>query len=144
MSWISDLFTSNITSPIKAIGDVIDELHTSEEEKSQAAAVLEKLRQHPAELQAAINKIEASHRSIFVAGWRPFIGWVCGVSLATYFIPQYLMATYVWVKMVMAMESLSGPLPPFPASADGLFQLTLALLGMAGYRTLEKFGGKTK
>ncbi len=38
------------------------------------------------ELQAEINKIEAQHRTIFVAGWRPFIGWVCGVALAYNFI----------------------------------------------------------
>ena len=34
------------------------------------------------ELQTKINEIEAGHRTVFVAGWRPFIGWVCGVALA--------------------------------------------------------------
>ena len=39
-----------------------------------------------ADKQADINKVEAGHKSIYVAGWRPFIGWVCGFALATMFI----------------------------------------------------------
>ena len=42
------------------------------------------------ELQAEINKIEAQHRTIFVAGWRPFIGWVCGFALAYNFVIREL------------------------------------------------------
>ena len=38
------------------------------------------------EMQTAINEMEAKHRTIFVAGWRPFIGWVCGIALAYNFI----------------------------------------------------------
>ena len=46
------------------------------------------------ELQAEINKLEAQHRSIFVAGWRPFIGWICGFALAYNFIIRDL---FIWV-----------------------------------------------
>ena len=42
---------------------------------------------HSANLaQLEVNKAEAAHKSIFVAGWRPFVGWVCGVALAYHFI----------------------------------------------------------
>ena len=41
------------------------------------------------ELQAQINEQEAKHRTIFVAGWRPFIGWVCGFALAYNFVLRY-------------------------------------------------------
>lgn len=144
MGLFSKIFTPNIATPVEAIGDAFDKIFTSDEERLNGEAVLEKLRQHPAELQAAINQVEASHRSLFVAGWRPFIGWVCGLSLASYFIPQHLLAAYVWSKMVLAMPTLSGPLPPFPATADGLFELTLALLGMGTIRMVEKLQGKAK
>ena len=36
--------------------------------------------------QLEVNKAEAQHRSIFVAGWRPFIGWTCGIALMAYFV----------------------------------------------------------
>jgi hypothetical protein len=47
-----------IASPVEAVGNVFDKLFTSDEEKLQAQAVLEKLRQHPGELQVELNKIE--------------------------------------------------------------------------------------
>lgn len=141
---VKGLFNVNPTEPIHAIGQVFDDLFTSDEERLQAQAVLRKLDQHPAELQAAINKIEASHRSLLVAGWRPAIGWVCALSLASYFIPQYLAAAYVWTTLVMSMTDLSQGLPPFPATSSGLFELTLALLGMGTIRMAEKLAGKAR
>ena len=147
MNWLTQLLGGgeSIATPIEAIGNVFDKLFTSTEEKLQAKAVLEKLAQKPGELQAEINKLEAQHRSRFVAGWRPFIGWVCGVSLGAYFIPQYLIAAYVWASIVLdPSRAITAPMPPFPATADGLFELTLALLGMGGIRMIEKLKGKAK
>ena len=46
----------------------------------------EKHAQELAKGQLEINKTEAQHRSIFVAGWRPFVGWTCGVALAWHFV----------------------------------------------------------
>jgi len=47
------------------------------------------------ELQSEINKVEAQHRTIFVAGWRPFIGWVCGVALAYNFVLRDLLIWFL-------------------------------------------------
>lgn len=102
--------------------------------------MLTKLAQHPNELQVELNKVEASHRSIFVAGWRPYIGWVAGTGLAIYFIPQYTVAAWLWAHQAIN----TGTLPPYPATADGLFELVLALLGLGTLRTLEKGIGRTK
>jgi hypothetical protein len=123
-----------LAKPIDAIGNVLDKVLTSKEEKLAGAAVLEKLKQRPAELQVEINKLEAQHKSRFVAGWRPAIGWVCAASLAFYFIPQYIVGAYLWAKISLA----TGAVAAFPISADGLFQLVLALLGMSTLRTYEK------
>ena len=46
------------------------------------------------EIQTRINEIEAQHRTVFVAGWRPFIGWVCGVALAYNFVIRDLFNSY--------------------------------------------------
>ena len=135
---IAGFFSNEITAPINAVGDLFDKLFTSDDERLNAQAILEKIRQHPAELQVAVNKIEAGHRSIFVAGWRPFIGWVCGVSLACYFIPQYLIAAYVWAVLILSTDTIPAILPPFPVVADGLMELVIALLGLGVIRTTEK------
>lgn len=140
MGWFSSLVGGNAAKPIEAIGNVFDKLFTSDEEKMQAEAVMQKLAQHPSELQVELNKIEAGHRSVLVAGWRPFIGWVCGVGLGFYFIPQYALAAYIWGKLVLS----TGVMQPYPVTADGLMELVLALLGMATIRTVEKLKGKAK
>jgi len=53
--------------------------------------------------QADTNKIEAAHRTVWVAGWRPFIGWVCGVAMAWHF---------VGVPLIMFLAAWSGTVIP--------------------------------
>lgn len=127
---------ANAATPIDAIGNLFDKLFTSDEERLQASVVLEKLRQHPAELQVELNKIEAAHRSIFVAGWRPAVGWVCAAGVAWAYIghPVFTWAAALW----------SPGLQPPGIVTDNLIELVLAMLGMAGLRTLEKATGKAK
>ena len=124
-----------ISSPIEAIGNVFDKLFTSDEERAAAAAVMEKIKQHPQELQAEINKLEAQHGSVFVAGWRPFIGWICGVSLGAWYIPQFVIAAFLWARHCL----LTNTLQSYPINdVDGLLELVLAMLGMAALRTVDK------
>lgn len=137
MNWFTSLFSSAGTQPIEAIGTALDKLFTSDEERAQAAAVMEKLRQQPGVLQVELNKIEAQHRSVFVAGWRPFIGWVCGVALAYSFILRDLLA---WGL------SIGWPdvQPPPALAMEHLMTVLLSLLGLGSLRTAEKFGGRAK
>ena len=93
------------------------------------------------EVQTKLNETEAQHRTVFVAGWRPFIGWILGFSLGVYYIPQFAMASYLWVKMCMEANSLLD----YPKlNVDSLFELVLGMLGLAAIRTYEKVKGKTK
>lgn len=130
------LLAANIASPIEAIGNVFDKLFTSDAERAQAEAVLEKLRQHPAELQVELNKIEAAHRSVFVAGWRPAVGWICALGVGWAYLghPLFLWAAALW----------SPGLQPPAIQTDSLFELVLAMLGMAGLRSFEKSAGRSK
>ncbi|WP_430396943.1 3TM-type holin [Ferrovibrio sp.] len=123
-------------TPIEAIGTLFDKLFTSDDERLQAQAVLEKLRQHPGELQVELNKIEAAHRSVFVAGWRPAVGWVCAAGVAWAYIghPVFTWAAALWSPGIQAPGIIT----------DNLIELVLAMLGMAGLRTLEKATGKAK
>ncbi len=83
-------------------------------------------------VQSEINKMEAQHRSIFVAGWRPFIGWICGIALAYNFIIRDLIA---WV---------SPDVMPPAIQMDQLITILLGMLGLGGLRTFEKIKDKTK
>lgn len=84
--------------------------------------------------QTDINKIEAASSNVFVAGWRPFIGWVCGAGLAWTFVAQPIA---VWV--IAAFNVKMATLPVIPT--DGLLELILAMLGLGGLRTFEKLRG---
>lgn len=84
-------------------------------------------------IQTKINEIEAQHRTVFVAGWRPFIGWVCGVALAYNFVIRDL---FVW-----ALQPESVP----PAlQMEQLMTVLLGMLGLGGLRTYEKIKDKVK
>jgi hypothetical protein len=83
------------------------------------------------ELQSEINKLEAQHRSIFVAGWRPFIGWICGFALAYNFIIRDLA---IWA---FGIESV-----PAPLQMEHLMTVLLGMLGLGGMRTFEKLKDK--
>lgn len=89
------------------------------------------------EAQNKVNLAEAKHKSVFVAGWRPFIGWICGIGLFWAFVLQPMLA---W--------TFSAFLPEFPhppqIHTDGLYQLVLAMLGMGGLRTFEKMKGVSR
>tara|TARA_R110000787_G_scaffold257412_1_gene362594 strand:+ start:683 stop:1072 length:390 start_codon:yes stop_codon:yes gene_type:complete len=76
--------------------------------------------------QLEINKVEAAHKSLFVAGWRPFIGWVCGVGLLYNVLVQPIFD--IWVDMP-------------EINPDLLYPVLLGMLGMSGLRTYEKFKG---
>ena len=86
--------------------------------------------------QIATNQAEAQHRSVFVAGWRPAIGWLCAIGLGWQFVGNEM------VKWVIAVNHLDV-VPPV-INTDGLLELTFAMLGMAGLRTFEKMKGVTK
>ena len=84
------------------------------------------------EIQNEVNKIEAQHRSIFVAGWRPFIGWVCGLALLYNFIVRDLVA---WI---------SPSIMPPALQMEHLLTVLMGMLGLGGLRTFEKLKDKSK
>jgi hypothetical protein len=86
--------------------------------------------------QAETNKIEASHRSVWVAGWRPCLGWVAALGFAWMFLLQPI------AQWIVILTGNDIPLPDF--QADALIELTFAMLGLAGLRTYEKQKGLTK
>lgn len=88
--------------------------------------------------QIEINKIEAASTSEFVSGWRPFIGWVCGVSLLYAVIGNDLLNWTLEVSIQITGKSV----PKLPEPDVTLtFEILMALLGLGGMRSWEKFKG---
>lgn len=142
MSFLDKLIGGGVAQPIEAIGNVVKAVFGDKTEKLSHEEIMARIALEPTMAQTEINKVEASHRSRFVAGWRPFIGWIAGISLGMYYIPQFAIATIVWVKLLNANEWTE--LVPYPGSVDGLMELVFALLGMATLRTAEKMAGRSK
>ena len=80
--------------------------------------------------------MEAAHRSIFVAGWRPCIGWVGAISIAWHFILQPITIFFLGVF------DLPYDLPAF--DMDAMLTIIMGMLGIGGMRSFEKFKGLTK
>ena len=97
--------------------------------------------------QIRINEAEAKSGSLFVAGWRPAIGWVAAVSLALMYIPKAVVMTYVWTRQCLHVmdgspDIMGMQIPPFPElGAMDIIGLVMSLLGIAGMRTYEKYKG---
>ena len=89
----------------------------------------------PSLAQIELNKIEAGHRSLFVAGWRPFIGWVCGWALVWHFILHDLLT---WLVLTWSPTATVPEL----AGTETLVTIVLSLLGLGALRTAEKMAGK--
>lgn len=132
MGFFSNLFSGSAADPIEAIGDIIDEAVTTDEERAAAAQVMAKIKQAPAMAQAKINEIQAGHRSAWVSGARPAIMWVCALGFLQAFV----------INPNIAWLSGSESAPELPL--DIMLELTIAMLGLSGLRTLEKKMGLTK
>lgn len=141
LAWIKALFGSGeAKGPLTVL---IERLIPDADGRAKAKEEFEKLLlEHGQKSELAqldVNKAEAQHASIFVAGWRPFIGWVCGFGLAWQYILQPLLT---WVLgVVMAYQEMKFPDLPKLQTGE-LMTLLLGMLGLAGYRTWEKVKGE--
>lgn len=119
-----------VVETAEGIAKVVDRFVETTEERKAADALLMKIQQEPDKWQTEINKIEAGHRTIFVAGWRPFIGWVCGSGLAFHFI---LFPLLEW-----GSKLAGNPIVAPELETGALISLVIALLGLGATRTYEK------
>jgi len=127
-----------LIGPVTGLLDkFIEDKDTKAKLAHDLATMAERHAQELAKGQLEINAAEAKHRSIFVAGWRPFIGWTCGVALAWHF---------VLAPVVIFGAGYAGvALPELPTfDMDSLMTVLLGMLGLGGLRTFEKAKGLTK
>jgi hypothetical protein len=121
---------------IKAIGNIVDEVFTSEDERNQAKISIQKIEARLKEKQMDINAVEAGHRSIFIAGWRPALGWISALSVGYVYLFQ------PFIVMGLKIAGSDVELPSLDLSQ--LMPLILGMLGLGGLRTFEKAKGVSK
>jgi hypothetical protein len=84
--------------------------------------------------QLEINKVEAQHGSLFVAGWRPAVGWICGIALGWNFIVHPMLLWIAFVVPDMPVDLSTAP----QLDTGELMTVLLGMLGLGGLRTYEK------
>ena len=127
----------NLTSLIAPVSGLLDKFIEDKDKKNalahEIATMAERHAQELAKAQIEVNKQEASHKSLFVSGWRPAVGWVCCVGMASNFlvIPMANFAlALVASEVVIPVLQLSEMMP-----------VLLGMLGLGSMRSAEKFKG---
>jgi len=131
MSILSKIIGGATVEPIQAIGGVVTEIFGTKDRKLSHEEFMVELAQRPQLAQAAISQSEAQHRSVFVAGARPAILWICAGGLAFAFIINPLIQWFT-----------GDPGPELPL--EQIISLVVATLGLGVYRTVEKLNGRAK
>jgi len=125
-----------VTALLDIGGKVIDRIWPDPTQAANAKFELFKLQQSGELAQIAgqlrINEVEAENPSLFVSGWRPFVGWVCGGGLVYAFVGQPLLS---WASGVYGFA-----IPP-TLDVSTLLTVLGGMLGLGGLRTVEKLSG---
>jgi hypothetical protein len=120
---------------INPISSLLDKFIPDADQKAklahEIATMAQKQAHESAIAQVKVNEKEAQHRSIFIAGWRPFVGWTCGIALFYHFIVQPVLVFF-----------MDKPAPSFDMST--LSTILMGMLGLGGLRTFEKYKSITK
>ena len=108
---------------IDKVADKIDEFTLDKAEKAELIQEINKA-------QIEVNKVEANSNSLFVSGWRPFVGWTCGVALCYHFVLQ------PFLTFVLYSFGHQIILPTFDMGT--LTTVLMGMLGLGGLRSYEK------
>ena len=127
---------------VDSVGKIVDELHTSEEEKAQAKIKIKELDNQLNKAQTDINLADAKSTATGLGGllqriWRPLIGFSCALAIFWEFVLKQFIVFFLAVFKIETM-----PLPSLDMGV--LMPLVMSLLGMATLRTYEKQKGLSK
>ena len=137
---MNPLAVSAVGGIIGAVGGIIDSVYTSDKERLDAQIELAKIDASLLTAQMEVNKAEASHASIWVAGARPAILWIGAAAMAYQFLVYPLLAG-CWALMQAKGWIPQGMPNPPTLQSDELWVIISGILGIGGYRTLERVKG---
>lgn len=129
---------------IEKVTGIIDKLIVDKDKAAEIKAqVTQQILSQQHELmmgQIDTNKIEAATTGIYKGGWRPFIGWVCGLALFWNFM-GYDLVSCLFAFIKPFVPSMHDFTVPKLAGSENLLEVVFAMLGLAGFRTWEKSKG---
>ena len=108
------------------IDKVVDKIDDFTLDKAEKAELIQQINK----AQIEVNKVEANSNSLFVAGWRPFVGWTCGIALCYHFVLQ------PFLVFLLYSSGYQMDLPVFDMTT--LTTILLGMLGLGGMRSFEK------
>jgi hypothetical protein len=129
-----------ISSVVESVGKVIGDLHTSDKERMELELEAKRIDQAIDLGQMEVNKVEAANQNLFVAGWRPAIGWI-GAGAMFYQFLLYPLLVWAWVWLQAEGYVPKEVKPPPMLDTDALWVILSGMLGIAGMRSFEKSRG---
>jgi|TARA_R110000772_G_scaffold261802_1_gene380451 hypothetical protein len=118
---------ASLVGPVTGLLDkFIEDKDTKNALAHEIATMSEKHAQELAKGQLDVNKVEAAHKSLFVAGWRPFVGWICGIGLLYNILISQVLG--IWFEVPEVDPTLLTP-------------ILMGMLGMGAMRSYEKTKG---
>jgi hypothetical protein len=120
------MLNSLIVPATKLLDKFIPDADTKQKIAHELATMSENHAQELAKSQIEVNKTEAAHKSLFVAGWRPAIGWICGISL-------------LYSTMLSPILGIWFTVPP--VNDELLSTVLMGMLGLGAMRSFEKVKG---
>lgn len=126
---------TNIIGAKKTVYNVVDTLFDTDKQKLNKEQLIQRIKALPNKEQAQLNKLNATHKNILVSGWRPFIGWVCGLNL-------FYLICLRDIAILLNLPGFGAGIMNRPVGLDMTVEIVVILLGFGGMRTYEKCKGK--
>jgi hypothetical protein len=120
-----------LIGPVSGLLDkFIPDADTKAKLAHEVATMAQNHAQELAKAQLEVNKVEAAHKSLFVSGWRPAVGWVCVLGMFGNFI------TIPFSNFVLALFGIDIVIPLVPL--ETMMPVLMGMLGLGAMRTYEK------
>jgi len=128
---ISMSLVSTLVGPVTGL---LDKFIEDKDQKNalahEIATMSERHHQELMKAQVEVNKVEAANSNLFVSGWRPFIGWTCGLGMFGNFI------TIPFANFVLALAKIDIVIPLVPL--ETMMPVLMGMLGLGAMRSFEK------
>ena len=123
-----------ISSLVAPVSGLLDKFIEDKDQRAllahEIATLAEKQAQEQIVGQIKTNQIEAAHQSMFVAGWRPAVGWVCALAM----LLNFILIPFINLGMEFAGQDIRRDL----IEMDTMMPVLLGMLGLGGMRSYEK------
>lgn len=125
---------SLVSTLVGPVTGLLDKFIEDKDQKNalahEIATMSERHHQELMKSQIEVNKVEAANSNLFVSGWRPFIGWTCGLGMFGNFI------TIPFANFVLALLKIDIVIPLVPL--ETMMPVLMGMLGLGAMRSYEK------